>query len=862
MYEIERISAPMYVNFANETNNAMARWLKHVPDPRQRQANTMGTKRKKMRNHFTALVALAAALAANTTSAQVLKLSSDTQLSMPSSAEITSQTNIKPTPLKSPLRTVSREQVVLFEDFDNVPDGERDPETGRYLTIVADHYANEQNVGRYMDPTYTPNSGTWEGLGVYAGQGGSVVLQEPSNSVSGYIAMPLGDYSGDLEVTMRVRARRAFQYSYTGELKGFDNEAGTVFLAAYFGGYDSAKGADCSDNMQKTRVYGIDGWVEVKYTLRNNSASNDGFLSILTDQALEIDWVKVVDKATHLAPPALLPVTDFKEDGFTINWQPTRLAYNYYVDLYKKVYTAESGVDLTYNFNDSQLPEGCTCEDYTMVDDGRNGTTGLQLSQDKTYFETPNYGSKLRYLLLYVKGVCNSGKLSYMEALKVDGLTEDGWEYFGSLAGNQISSDKFVGLEIPEEDLKNKYFALRFYTEGFHKSDSPYEMFNHDWDLILDDINVQTYRPYELAVAQSIRNGLDYSLPTSYTFTGLEPATEYYYTVNSHRLATDNMESTSKPVHALGVAAPALDDNVDFANDAYTVKWTDIVKADSYTVQNYKAITVEENTEEYPILEETFADAEGSDDYYDLKDLGNAQETALDEYADFNGWSGTYNTVGENILGARANGKLVTPPLMATGTGKIHIYYEALGTPGDYMFATFSLSGLQGYTQFREDGTCSGYIELDELQPNERITFTDYSPYCEGIALTSFSLVQDLNQGDITLAWDSEQNIPQGVGSCTFSDLEPNGMYACQAFSHFQHELSITRSAYSERVLLDLSKGSVVGISPLDISDKVNTEGLHEVARYTIDGKPAPADYQGLMIVKMSDGSAKKLINK
>lgn len=154
--------------------------------------------------------------------------------------EVESVSDQKVIPLKAqaPMKaSVEHKSVVLYEDFNNVPDGETETigHLGdRYTDYVASHYFEP---GRYIDNEYTPGSGTWEGDFVMAGKGGTVVLQCYNPQMGAAINTPLGDYSGDITVTVRARAVTPFW--------GADNELGYVTtggsdltMAACIDGYD------------------------------------------------------------------------------------------------------------------------------------------------------------------------------------------------------------------------------------------------------------------------------------------------------------------------------------------------------------------------------------------------------------------------------------------------------------------------------------------------------------------------------------------------------------------------------------------------------------------------------------------------
>ena len=108
----------------------------------------------------------------------------------------------------SPFRAkLDREQELIFEDFNLVPKG--DTETignlgERYCDLLASRATDP-----YIDPSLTP-SGAWEGNHVYAGNGGTIILQCYDPNVGGFINTPLGEYAGDITVRVRCRWAQAF----------------------------------------------------------------------------------------------------------------------------------------------------------------------------------------------------------------------------------------------------------------------------------------------------------------------------------------------------------------------------------------------------------------------------------------------------------------------------------------------------------------------------------------------------------------------------------------------------------------------------------------------------------------------------
>ena len=94
----------------------------------------------------------------------------DKPLSNPSGQEVT--------PLRAPQKaSMERKSIILYEDFSNVPAGST-VQTGnigeRYVDFIASSY---YEPGNFIPNEYTPESGTWCGDCVFAGKGGTVILQ-------------------------------------------------------------------------------------------------------------------------------------------------------------------------------------------------------------------------------------------------------------------------------------------------------------------------------------------------------------------------------------------------------------------------------------------------------------------------------------------------------------------------------------------------------------------------------------------------------------------------------------------------------------------------------------------------------------
>lgn len=771
-------------------------------------------------------------------------------------------------PLKAPQKaSMERKSVILYEDFSNVPEGATE-QTGkigeRYVDFIASTY---YEPGNFIPNEYTPESGTWYGDWAFAGKNGTVVLQcyNPMGSPA-VIRTPLGDYSGELTVTVRARSSKIFW--------GADNEVGYVTsggssleMRAMVGGYGSYDGAvtdmEFYSQMSTGQIYESDGWQEVTFKFRSESANGDGFISFATIGAIEIDWIKITDDNTFLACPNIRPATNFTNDGFTINWDPVRRSYNYYIDLYKQVYTADSGVNITYDFNDGKLPEGTKADEAQFVEgEGVDESTALMLGYDGegAAFETPNFGVKLKSFTSKLKFEINDVE-NYGAMIIYDVLTDNGWEPFGYLEydGFWTTGGYYNTVVLNGPQFEDKYYAVRFYTLELSPENKVY----------IDDINAFSPRPFVLERVydeeKSMENNPDnddnpYNFyyytdnkdsNSSYTFTGLDPETEYWYRVRSHNVTEF---SIGEKYHAFGVPAPKLEDATNVGNGSYTANWIDAPKAQSYTVINYKAETAEEDSDEYTILSETFSNCTGETDI----DLMEPLEGNVDELTDTKGWSGTDLRIGGNMLGTTGYfGNLTTPPLMVNpARGTYFIYINAYGYSGDNMYIKNESGTVKGYLPFDGDGCLSGWLEVSVPVVGDKFTFISLNSL--PIALTEFEVVQAVKKGDRILTFVSSEEVPTGVQGCTFSGLDKDGSYAFGVVSNFKLEQDSTSSSLNEWMYVDLASGQSIPMSKID----VEASEITETGRFTIDGRKASSSYKGVVIVKMADGSAAKKVVK
>ncbi len=829
-----------------------------------------------MRKHFTLIAASVLALSAQGTVKQTpvsLAPGGSTSPSPKTEEPCTVRSGVRPAPLcyKPQNAAVSREQELLFEDFSHVPDGATEPVAkigDRYTDFIA---SRNYEPGRYVDPTYTPATGTWEGNWVYAGHGGRVILQNYNPMSAAVLNTPLGDYSGDITVTVRCRSAKVFWGSDDTE-SGYTTSPGSALtVTPCYGGYDRPYYAETdieyNGQISSGQLYAADGWVELTYTFRNESADSDGFLQFGTNGSIEIDWIRITDAATFLPEPAVRPVTDFREDGFTINWDPVRRSYNYYIDLWKVNFTADSDFNDLYTFDTPDAPQGSCTGNVTVTEGiGKDGSKAVTIAGNgpENAFVSETYPGPLGTLDFDLAIVLEDDSDDEYGTLRIQGLRDGEWVPVASVEIDDFyRSRRFYPFSLSGNNFAAQFQALRFFMEDMAETNY----------VALDDIRVWGPRPYTLERVEGENSGmsepgndddpynyyvfLSHGAPCSYTFTALDPQTEYWYRVRSHNV---NDFSKSTKHHAFGVADPVLKEADAITGDSFTARWDDVAKAQEYVVRCYRADKAEDDDPSYVVFGEEFGGCEGPEDVMGLTPAGNDEECQLDEYTDMRGWSGVRNAVGQNMLGVEmfSQGHLVSPILpLNPARGDYELYIVAAGFPGDELCLWLTASDRYYYIPFDDNGVIEGVLPVDGPVAGERVNFVSYNDF--PFALRRFEVSQALKKGDLIPVFDSEQTVEAGVGSCSFSSLEENKLYAYQVLARYTFDQQTTISQSPRMMLVDLAAGNSQLYS--SVRNAVE-EPVVELGRYNLQGVPVGSNYRGIVIVRMSDGTARKVVNK
>lgn len=179
----------------------------------------------------------------------------------------------------------------------------------------------------------------WSGEFIYSDDGAAVIQTYGAGAqYPCWLNTPPNDYSGTLTISFIAKAIPTYWYSY--------NNEGEVVTKRYTGSSIQVRLFDpqnrpieaegnTSYSLADVRMYPDQGWCEVKIEVDNFSAYNDVCVGFGTADIVKIDDIKITSSADNfIAPPVIKSVTDVTDTSFTVNIEPVRKAFNYYVYLY------------------------------------------------------------------------------------------------------------------------------------------------------------------------------------------------------------------------------------------------------------------------------------------------------------------------------------------------------------------------------------------------------------------------------------------------------------------------------------------------------------------------------------------------
>lgn len=736
--------------------------------------------------------------------------------------------------------SVSQYDEILTEDFDKFTKGSEDnPDT----EALCDEYGTFGGPAQWdIDPQYTNLPG-WCGTWVFQA-GGNAYLNDPTGYNGAMLNSPLGDFSGNLTITVRVKAYGKYSTSLN--------------LNVLKGGYDNPGFVTTDNDNPNTSVslYPGTGWKVVTFKVHNMSADNDGFIQLLSYGQCLVDYVHITREGDYIARPAMLPATDFTDSTFTVNWQKVDMAYNYWLWIYKYAETGSEDRQWETDF-EGDMPKGFETNGKVIAGVGADHSKGLVLEPGDTLVTPSNFSTykDMKFWMLAI-GATSKELEAANAKIHIDLKTVNGWKDFGNFYAENWTTPASLDMDKSSNGaFNNQYYGVRIYPINFPKGAQ----------VVIDSLQIQAGKDAELQpVGINEQYGYMYgdTKKTSYTFEDLEPDADYYYAVQSHY---DKLKSDPYLYLAYGVCAPKMKLATDIdSRGSYTANWEPSVKATGYRVNNY-GLTIAKEDGEQSIIDEDFSSVTSeiteATDPKNPEQAGTNKYKSLDNYTKLPGWSVKNLAFAQGWVGAinddYTSGIMKSPALYLDNADNFKITLKAVGTAGDYL--TIKIGSNSYGIPFDENGEIDGTYTIPEhgSEVSLRI-FADNTFMIDRIKIS-----QDMKAGDNIYSLLSSTTLEGKENtSATFSNLYDyefdNYAYAVTAIR--DNGANYAESVLSNYVTVNLEEGNsqTTGIHQLGNADAA----AKIIGRYNVNGMQISAPQRGINLVKMSDGTVKKVLVK
>lgn len=732
-----------------------------------------------------------------------------------------------------------QEEILVREDFSGFTKGSIGNPDSEELAQFSGDYDN-----RHISSELTKQPG-WFGCRIYQAGGSCFMKSSEVGERGAVLATPFNDYSGDLKAKMTIEVPE-------------ESESAMIYVAIKYGDF-----TDC--DADKT-LFGKEisaGSTEVfTVSTANRTASSEGFIQIfcLGEAYVHEVEVSVTDGGFLGQPVTLQP--DFLNDGINFKWQPTRLAEDYRLSLYKMNYTADADIDRTEDFNSltpelGGIPDGWVFDHdgLTVVSDklGKDGSKGLTMySGDKLTLDEST--SRYTHCRFWYRVVSSDGTLDKVQGMKLNIEVNDGEKWVKVSDTNLDYVFEYDG-GIGEEDIDwmlggwiDNYYGVRLSVSG--PSAKTY--------LVLDDVEYGYYRPGTLEPVK-MNDGKDHITVngTEFHYADIDPLGEYYYKVEARK---GNVYSDGKVNHAFGIPVPDSPQSLDVTENSFVASFAPSAKA----MRNYVTLMgvdkITEHDSRFAVADEDFSKIDTSvtecNSYRNPEELGNLTEIALDDYMNAPGWTGRSVALSQGMLGGYYNegyAPYLKSPIFHFGDSDEYVLtIKAYGSLKDALLLESTTNTVYrlDFNPIENDesyGIHEGSYIVDTLADFDRFTISTNNGW--EFLLAEFKIERAVKAGDEYYKFISSDELDGGVSSIAYTNLPGHSGWIWNVRSEYDCEGATASSETSRWIRVDNTT----------LVESVNNN-VTEIERYTIDGLRIGTPTPGINIVRMSDGSVRKIM--
>lgn len=647
----------------------------------------------------------------------------------------------------------SNEEVLIYENFSLWTEGTE--ENPIFIGDIDGFYIDDTYWN--INPEKMQDGKIWGSYGPCSA-GGVCALAYPG--VGGMIQIPMGNYSGELHISVRVKV---IDNEFTE-----DEEDGLFTIAmcrAPWFNPQPVPPTEESPYYVDWEFIEKDGeWHEIEWTYMNSYNEDDCFMQFSTYSQMLIDDIKVTVNNNFVSMPNPLPASNFTLDGFTANWSAAKNATEYLLTCWRDVaesnepgsmmcdFEGVNNTDGAINLEDPNFPKGWEFDfngatpRLLTPSDGLD-SDALCMDTNGQAITSPSTGAPITDAVIRLRFYGEPDEDGYYEGtLGFSGWDGYKWVGLGSLYLDEYFIDEMVDFYDITEGLEyngGKFYKIRLDIQ---------ELLEGSY-VAIDDININTLPPCEKEYVVT-------ELPvkeTSYVFTGLDPYSDYYYQVSARNpeLGIESAAPTSC-TYAFGLSTPVPlpASDMDKSDGSYTANWEKTPKAQEYMVNTYIVYNAPEEVANYPVLTETFAKADLGFTVENPYAFDNMQFISLDDFCDNPGWVGYLCGIADHAVGGVGypfygfGGEIQTPWLsLAHNDGKFNVVVSACGFNDDILCVVNSNG--EGYECPLTEDYQKYELKFTTGTNNDFLAF--YTQNKENFFINYVEVSQNLKKGDKVL---------------------------------------------------------------------------------------------------------------
>ncbi len=733
-----------------------------------------------------------------------------------------------------------QEEILVHEDFSRFSAGEYGNPDTRALCSFEGTYDE-----MHIDPSLTSQPG-WFGGNIYQAGGMCYMKSAADGSRGAVLDTPLNDYSGTVRIVITVECPATAQNA-------------TWFMTTVdYGDYQSS---DCDRASFEFNIEPGETQT-LTMTTTNRTGSSDGFIDFFCMGELYVHDVEVGCTPTILGNPQPLE-PEYRPDGILFKWLPTRCAQDYRLNIMEMIYTADTDVDTVEDFE--ALAQGKTIPDVwsstgntaLSENEGSENSKGL-IMRSGSRVSLPQTNTHYTHCKYWCRVVSPDGTVANVSNMKLVNEVWNGskWVKVATFNLDYIfeNQDGVTSVDIDNFLSRNvDMFGCRLSVTGSDKGGY----------IVIDNVEYGYYRPGDLKPVV-MDNGNEYVTVdgTEYFFDDFDPAGEYFYSVQA---CQDSRLSGSILSHAFGLHAPVVSSPSDVTENSFTLNFEPSVKADK---NNLTLMGVRKINNDIPNMEVIAEDFNGfsssSDSFSSPEMLNNHTEISLDEYCSNPGWSGQSNAICNGMIGGTNDvdfPSYVKSPVFWTGESDHYIVtLTAYGMIDDQLMVNLSSSSnylLLSYSPIEGNpryGMFSGSFPVEIISPDKMEQFCINSFYGWEFMIDEFRITRDAKDGETQLIFIDKKTLPGDSHSYSYSGLNGFQQWAWTMSSEYGYE--------DKRASSTLSPWQFISTVPNAVNVLESVTNIEVESIYSLDGTKLNAPHKGINIIRMSDGTVRKVMVK